>query len=383
MNSYSFVRLADHVLARELDADIAQNRRNTSVTLAKLAEFDARRLSLPAAYSSTFRYCVEQLRVEPDVAYRWIRVARAGYRHPGIFPALADGRLTQTAVILLAPHLNSHTATDLLTAAVNKSKSQIELLLAARFPQPDVPTQIRPIPAPVIAAVPGQEVAIPTPLQLAPALVVPEPAQAPIALLEPVAPRARVAPLSPGRNALQVTIDDETVELLEKVKALLGHTIPNGDVAEVLKRALEVLVHQLERQKFAAVERPRPARSSSSNTRHIPAAVRRAVWKRDGARCAFVSTAGQRCEERTRLEFDHANPAARGGESGEANIRLCCRAHNQYEAERVYGARFMQRKRECAQGCSEDRSAPPLRLSAENSRGTTAIPTRPRPHPRG
>ena len=31
-----------------------------------------------------------------------------------------------------------------------------------------------------------------------------------------------------------------------------------------------------------------------------------------------------------------------------SNMRLLCRAHNQYEAERTYGAEFMRRKREAA-----------------------------------
>ncbi|MEO5988737.1 MAG: hypothetical protein ABIU54_01360, partial [Candidatus Eisenbacteria bacterium] len=45
-------------------------------------------------------------------------------------------------------------------------------------------------------------------------------------------------------------------------------------------------------------------------------------------------------------EFDHIEPVAREGETTVENLRLRCRAHNQYEAERVFGAGFMERKRE-------------------------------------
>ena len=45
------------------------------------------------------------------------------------------------------------------------------------------------------------------------------------------------------------------------------------------------------------------------------------------------------------LEFDHIEAFARGGEATTANIRLRCRAHNQYEAERTFGAGFMEAKR--------------------------------------
>ena len=39
---------------------------------------------------------------------------------------------------------------------------------------------------------------------------------------------------------------------------------------------------------------------------------------------------------------------ARGGKATVDGIRLRCRPHNQYQAERTYGAAFMQRKREQA-----------------------------------
>ncbi len=39
-------------------------------------------------------------------------------------------------------------------------------------------------------------------------------------------------------------------------------------------------------------------------------------------------------------------PVARGGEATTDNLRLRCRAHNQYKAERTYGESFMRGKRE-------------------------------------
>jgi hypothetical protein len=42
------------------------------------------------------------------------------------------------------------------------------------------------------------------------------------------------------------------------------------------------------------------------------------------------------------------NPVARGGASTVENLRLRCGAHNQYEAERIFGAEFMSRKRRAA-----------------------------------
>jgi HNH endonuclease len=164
-----------------------------------------------------------------------------------------------------------------------------------------------------------------------------------------------MAPLSPGRFELRLTIDDETQDLLQRARALMSHQIPTGEIAPVLKSALRLFVTHHEQRKYAATSRPRPqAQGAASNPRHIPASVKRAVRERDGDRCAFVSESGQRCSSRTRLEFDHAEPVARGGESTVENVRLVCRAHNQFAAERAFGAEFMERKRRE----SRDRRAP-------------------------
>ena len=75
---------------------------------------------------------------------------------------------------------------------------------------------------------------------------------------------------------------------------------------------------------------------SNRRSRHIPAAVRRAVWRRDEGRCAFVGRDG-RCGAAGGLEFHHKVPFAEGGEATEANTELRCRTHNQWEASRWFG----------------------------------------------
>jgi hypothetical protein len=70
-----------------------------------------------------------------------------------------------------------------------------------------------------------------------------------------------------------------------------------------------------------------------------------------------VSESGHRCGARSRLEFDHVTEFARGGEATVAGIRLRCRGHNQYEAERTFGAGFMREKRDAAQSAAKQRAA--------------------------
>jgi hypothetical protein len=75
-----------------------------------------------------------------------------------------------------------------------------------------------------------------------------------------------------------------------------------------------------------------------------------------------VSAGGRRCKARRFLEFDHAVPVARGGTATVEGLRLRCRAHNQYEADRAFGAEFMRRKRHGA------------RLARAEARERTASP---------
>jgi hypothetical protein len=59
--------------------------------------------------------------------------------------------------------------------------------------------------------------------------------------------------------------------------------------------------------------------------------VRRAVWKLDGGRCAFIGKTGRRCSETSCLQYHHVDP--RGAATVE-NIQLRS-AHDRYEADLV------------------------------------------------
>ena len=68
MCTYSLSHLSDGALLRDLAALVAQDRATTARLLAHIAECDARRLYLPAAYPSMFAYCVHELRLSEDAA---------------------------------------------------------------------------------------------------------------------------------------------------------------------------------------------------------------------------------------------------------------------------------------------------------------------------
>ena len=340
--------LSDDTLVSEVARLAGHEREATAQIVAMLAEFEARRLYLPAGCSSLFTYCTQVLLLSEHAAYHRIEAARAGRRYPTIFERLASAELTLTTVTLLAPHLTEANHRALLDAARYGSKRDVEHLVAALKPQADVPSVIRRLPPTRSVSLPpalGEQATVPSSAG-ASAGEVPAPVPLPAASVATPS-RAVVTPLAPERYKIQLTISRETHDKLRRAQDLLRHLVPSGDPAAIVDRALTLLVADLEKRKLGAVgshadegeaqrKRLREPRRRALHSRHIPAAVRRSVSARDGGQCAFVGTAG-RCTERGMLELHHLVPFADGGPATAENLELRCRRHNQYEAERWFG----------------------------------------------
>ena len=157
-----------------------------------------------------------------------------------------------------------------------------------------------------------------------------------------------VQPLSPGRYKVQFTASAEFHRKLEQLRELLGSRA--GDLAAVIEQAVTEKLERLQARRFARTRAPRkgPAKTDTQteasavpSSRHIPAAIRRAVRERDADRCRYVDEQGRRCPARARLQFHHRHPFGLGGQNSVANIRLMCRAHNNYLAECDYGREAM------------------------------------------
>ena len=218
---------------------------------------------------------------------------------------------------LLAPHLTAENQETVLAEAAGKSKRQIEELVARLWPQPPVPTIVRKLPdrsAPPPEASCGFSLgaAVPTAqAELAPAPAFAAPPSAP--------PRrderpSKVSPLSEDAFKFQFTASRACHEKLRQAQDLLRHRVPNGDVATIFEKALDVLIDQVKKERFATGRKARPARPEEvpeSSSRHIPDAIKREVFERDGGRCTFTDGEGRKCSETGGLEFDHIDGFAR------------------------------------------------------------------------
>ena len=288
--------ISDDELLRRLTELLGQSRRVESELVAHIREVDERRLYAREASASMFAYCTEVLNLSESEAYLRIAVARASRKHPMLLTMLGGGRLHLSGIAKLAPHLTEANRKTLLSRAAHKSKREIEELVAEVSPKPDVAAGMRKVPVHrrKIQPRPG--------LELRPDGVAP-----PSAPAQPVPP-AVVEPLAPARYKVQFTASAELHDKLNRLRALMRSSVPDGDLAAIIEEAVTEKLERLESKRFAKTKTPRRSlehSDTSPSSRYIPAAVKRTVRERDGNQCTFVNANGKRCLERHRLEFHH------------------------------------------------------------------------------
>ena len=359
----------DAELLRRLAELLCQSRRVETDLVAHIGEVDERRLWAREASPSMFAYCTEVLHLSEAEAYLRIAAARASREHPMLLAMLADGLLHLSGIARLAAHLTRENRDAVLAQAAHKSKRQIEELVATLAPRPDAPAVIRKLPGRGSAAgttaarelVPERVGASSGDLcsgavaTLALGLVPNEAGTRElcpdrVAALAPAPARpATVEPIAPSRYKVQFTASAGLRDKLERLQALMRSSVPDGDLAAVIEDAVTEKLRRLEARRFGRTEKPRQTLRASEtapgmapdmapSSRHIPAAVRRAVRERDGDRCRYVDVQGRRCSARDRLEFHHRHPFGHGGGHTVENVCLLCRAHNSYLAEVDYGS---------------------------------------------
>jgi 5-methylcytosine-specific restriction endonuclease McrA len=188
-----------------------------------------------------------------------------------------------------------------------------------------------------------------------------------------MAPRSRIVPIGKDRFEVRLSFGRDLHDMMRYSQELLGRQVPPGDLNALLRRAFAALIREGEKRKFAATDRPRHTRAlPTPDSRHVPNAVKRIVWERDGGQCTFVGNTGHRCTARMALEYDHIKLECLGGRATVPNLRLRCFAHNQFEAERALGTEFMKRKRREAREAAEARKAAKARKLAEARKAAAA-----------
>jgi hypothetical protein len=276
-----------------------------------------------------------------------------------VLVALEKGELHLTGASLIAPHLDDGKAEEWIAIARHATAQEIKQRIADRKPRPDVKTSVRKSLTPRFAAEmsdAAKQAESPVdethPTAIAAAAPTSGGSKSSATSASPALSaeknKARCEPLGAERYCIRFMADPVVHAQLQELQALLRPSIPDGDVAKILARAVAVLLEQVRKRKIGSCASPRSPQASTPSdasaktpSRHIPAAIRREVWPRDGGRCTYVSREGRHCGAREYLEFHHEVPWALRREHAPSNLRLRCRSHNQYEAELAFGSEHM------------------------------------------
>ena len=363
--------------------------------LVALADFDRRRGWEALGHANLFSFLHVELRLSNSAAYYRQGAARLLQRFPQLIQPLGDGRLCLSTTGELAKVMTEENQAEVATRFFGLSAREAQEVVAelqsrqvpatrvvvtSLVPWTAAPSTIFDQPQPFLALTPGAslhtDVVPPTPL--------PTSGVDFGGSVRSATPRDDVEPLNSDLRRLHVTVSRQFLRDLEAARGGISHAVPNATTEQVLQAALCLLLEKLAKAR-GQVKRPRtavaatptetlagppapatqptaaptatadpiptelPAATESTPHRRtgsretIPAAVRRAVWDRDGGRCAWPLDGGGCCGSTHRLELDHVVPWARFGDSTVANLRVACAAHNRLAARQVFGARCVGR----------------------------------------
>src|SRR5687768_18434997 len=93
---------------------VGRSNQLLATLLAHLAEVEARGLHRTRACASLYTYCIYELRMSEDAAYRRVGAARLVKRFPQLLGAIERGELHLTGVLQLGPHLTDANVPEVL-----------------------------------------------------------------------------------------------------------------------------------------------------------------------------------------------------------------------------------------------------------------------------
>ena len=323
----SLSTLSDEALLASLNAICSDERHLVARQLLQLVEVEDRRLELRTACSSMFDFCTRRLGMSESIAFRRLTAARLARRFPMVIGAIERGEIHLCGLVALKDILTDENVTELLAQAVGKSTRHLEALAK----QGKV-TAANAAPPPLLAAA-SSNPSVPTSSAVS--------ANSGGRALE--APPARPAPPTEVRTHVELSVTAALEAKLQRALDLMRHGVPNGDLAVVVERAVDLLIAKLEKDRLGKTSRPQ-RNPRPTNPGRIARSVRREVFERDGEQCTFSAEGGERCPARTLLELDHIEARALGGSDDAANLRVRCRAHNRLHAEQVFGAAHVKRR---------------------------------------
>ncbi|MFN8370914.1 MAG: HNH endonuclease signature motif containing protein [Bacteriovoracaceae bacterium] len=134
--------------------------------------------------------------------------------------------------------------------------------------------------------------------------------------------------VSETETRLSLNLSQKVMDKLEKLKA----RTKCYDTALIIEKALDIALSSTDVTKTKTIHS-----KGSNNPRTIPAKTKKEILMRSNQKCEYPG-----CESIHFLEFDHIKAVSQGGTNEKKNIRLLCKAHNQFYAINRLGMRHMK-----------------------------------------
>jgi hypothetical protein len=292
MTKEEIICLSNNELITQLKSRVSQEKELVAQVIYFLAEVQKRRLYFEYGYISLFQFCMKELGYTEAESQLRISAMRVVLEIPEVRDKIASGSLSLTSVAQAQSYFRekekSNTSLqkaeklELLTHLENKSTRECEREL----------------------------------IQLS--------SQKPL-------PREKVKAITETHFQVTLNISNELMEKLEKLKSLLSHKNPNMTHSELIEELADIAIEKLS----PAIK---SARAPSKRS------VIQEVWIRDQEKCSYIDPrTKKKCESRHKLEVDHIYPKALGGSDTKDNLRLLCRAHNQWAAIQIFGRKKMEK----------------------------------------
>jgi hypothetical protein len=351
----------------DLLADLLHRERDAFAEfLSALADFDRRRAWVELGHASLFAFLVIDLGLSNGAAaYRRAAVDLIE-RFPQVLEHLRSGRLCLTTVFELSKVLTTENASEVLPRFLGTSRREAKNVVAELAPEPaQVRTVVTAVHAPPLAPAPlpttaltDSDVATGRPADHVRANSDPVPQEGrelPLTALPP-APTV-VEPKTAELSRLHLTVPRRLLAKLAAARAALSHSHPGASDADLIEAGLDLILQRHARRRGIGAKPRKPAHpgttsspeptaaelSEAPRSRHVPADVWRAVWERDRGCCAWPLEGGGVCKSTLRVQLDHVDGFALGGETSVERCRLLCAFHQDLHARALYGPGCMDR----------------------------------------
>ena len=363
---------------------VKKEKQHTALIIAHIAEIGRRKYHLELGYKNLFEYCRVRLNLSDGSIWRRTQVAGVCRRFPHLLAALFEGGINLTDASLIAPHLTSDNADELISAAGRMTNRELKKYLAGIAPKEQFEPSIRSIPSkePSSSAAETNE-SDAGKAQPADAASQAEALQAEqtgrTASSERKEPAPIFEPATEKRYNIRFSAGEGFTEKLNRLAEVLGIECAQKHMEQILEKALDVALdkkdpkralerrRKREEKKKAKQAKTRPSEESGNTasppdntkekkvqhndqpadkqvTRHIPQEVRERVLERAGYQCEYFGPDGTRCSARAGLQVEHTLPFGVYKTNDERHLKAFCAAHNRFAAESFYGQAFMEQK---------------------------------------